>query len=96
MKKPQTAEDWQLFTASVADEGDVTPATLAAATSALNEALERAIEAVRAGADPEVAYEEHISAVSEEHEAVGAADSEPRDVAMLYLESIAGAGGAAT
>lgn len=88
MQKPRTPDDWQLFTASAAPEGDVTPRTLELAAQALSAALDRAEAAVRAGADPYDAYLGFVEPVSNEHEAVGAADSEPRDVAMEYLESL--------
>jgi hypothetical protein len=89
MDKPRTPDDWQLFTASVSEGGPVTQQALDNAAAALNIALDLAAEAVRAGTAPYEAYARCIEPVAEEHEEMGASDSEPRDIAILYLESIA-------
>jgi hypothetical protein len=84
MMKPHSPEDWQLF--PVSDEVDAETRTGAAI--ALSRSLERAEDAVRRGVDPEAAYEQYMVPVALEFAAVGAADTEPAEVAMLYLTAI--------
>lgn len=91
MKIPTTAEDWELFTSPAPPGEAVIPrAALDGAARELTEALGRAADAVKAGADPYAAFDEHVEPVSEQdHVAeVGGADSEPREVAILYLMSL--------
>jgi hypothetical protein len=90
MEKPRTPEDWQLFTTSVSAGGPITQVALDTAAAALSAALERAEQAARAGLGAYEAYDKYVEPVAEEHDEVGAADTEPREVAMLYLLSITG------
>ena len=84
MEKPRTPEDWQLFIAS-ASGSPITEDGLRRAAAALSTALDRAERAVREGTDVYEAYDAYVSPVAEEYDAMGAADSEPRDVAIDYL-----------
>ena len=88
MNKPRTPDDWQLFTASASPDGEVTPRALELAAAALSGALDRAEASVRGGTDPYEAYDRFIAPIAEEHDGVGAADTEPRDVAIEYLSSL--------
>jgi hypothetical protein len=88
-KKPLTPDDWGLFTASVGED-EITQEALDAAAAALSAALERAEEAARNGMGAYDAYEKFVEPVGSEFEALGAADSEPRDAAVLYLMTITG------
>jgi hypothetical protein len=90
MPKPATADDWQLF--SVSADGVITQAAVDCAVAALSAALDQAEAAVRGGLDAYEAYDTYVEPVSEEHEDVGAADTEPREAAILYLLEISGGG----
>ncbi|HEY0382414.1 MAG TPA: hypothetical protein VGC72_09460 [Candidatus Elarobacter sp.] len=90
MPKP-TADDWHLF--SVSPDGAITQAAVDRAVAALSTALDQAEAAVRGGVDAYEAYDIYVEPVSEEHEDVGAADSEPRDAAIEYLLEISGGDG---
>ena len=86
MDKPWSPEDWQLFTTSVSSDGPVSQAGLDLAAAA----LDRAENAVRAGFGAHDAYDQFIAPIAQEHDAVGAADTEPREVALEYLLEISG------
>ena len=88
MPKPTTADAWRLF--SVSADGAITQAAVDRAIAALSAALDQAEAAVRGGFDAYGAYDTYVGPISEEHEDVGAADSEPRDAAIEYLLEISG------
>jgi hypothetical protein len=91
MPKPTTADDWRLF--SVSADGAITQAAVDRAVAALSAALDQAETAVRDALDAYEAYAICVEPVSEEHQDVGAADSEPRDAAIEYLLKISGGDG---
>jgi hypothetical protein len=89
MDRPCGPDGWQLFNPSVSKDGPITQDGLERAAAALSAALERAEHAVRDGSGVYEAYDSFVAPIAEEYDAMGAADSEPRDVAIDYLFGVA-------